>query len=453
MKYKSIILPLLLVAMQLVHAQLYVQSLATLNTTGNAVITLQNMDLICNGALNQAAGAGTFVFTGTGNNTINGASIATLDKLEIAKTNGGKLFLSQDVTIGSAINFTSGLIDLNGNKIVLQPTARLNTESETAHITGTTGSIEIGGIDASDLPVYYNAGNLGAAIIANQNLGTLQVSRSHKPIVNPANASFTGIQRSYIITPTNDAGLNATLRFYYLDAELNGKNENTLTLWRSDDGISWTLAGADSHNTTDNYVEKAGITSFSIWTLTDINDALPVVLTAFKATCQNSYTLLQWQTVTEENAAAFIIEKSSDGSNWADIETIAAQNNPSGAAYSYEDMSPQPTAFYRLKMVDKDGKFTYSPVFSGGCNDLPMPFTVYPNPVHNEATVRLSARQNSHASVQLYSSNGQLLATYEWHLSTGINSMPIAVSNLAAGIYMVRVLLNGEVLQTKLLKE
>lgn len=431
-------------------AQLYIQNGATVVTTGKCVVTLQNTDLQNNGSLSQAA-TGKLVFTGSDNNLISGTGIAAIDTLEIAKTGNAAISLHQTVNILSAVNFTSGVIDLNNNVIYLQPTARLGTETEASHITGTLGGSIQSQVNApADLPVLYNAGNLGAAITTTQNLGTLSVTRSHKPFVN---SSFTGIQRSYIITPSNNTGLNATLRFYYLDEELNGRNENMLTLWKSDDGINWTLAGVDNRNTTDNYVEKTGIASFSMWTLTDVNDALPVVLTAFKATCQNSYTLLQWQTVTEENAAAFTIEKSSDGINWADIETVAAQNNPAGAAYSYEDMSPQPTAFYRLKMVDKDGKFTYSPVFSGGCNDVPMPFAVYPNPVHNEATVRLSARQNSHASVQLYSSNGQLLAKYEWHLSTGINSMPIAVSNLAAGIYMVRVLLNGEVLQAKLLKE
>jgi hypothetical protein len=80
-------------------------------------------------------------------------------------------------------------------------------------------------------------------------MGVLQILRSHQPKANPGNAAATSIQRSYLIMPDNNTGLNATLRFYYLDAELNGKNENTLTLWRSTDGIHWVLAGVDNRNT------------------------------------------------------------------------------------------------------------------------------------------------------------------------------------------------------------
>jgi hypothetical protein len=101
-------------------AQLYVQNGATLATTGNAIVTLQNVDLQNNGTISQAA-TGKFVFNGTGNNNISGSSSTAFDTLEIAKTGAAKLSLAQNAVVNSAVLFTAGLIDLNNQNMILQP--------------------------------------------------------------------------------------------------------------------------------------------------------------------------------------------------------------------------------------------------------------------------------------------------------------------------------------------
>lgn len=441
------------------QAQLYVQNGATLSTIGNAVITLQDIDLQNNGTISQAS-TGKFVFSGSGNNSIGGSGGLSFDILEIAKTSGSILSLSQNMSIGYSINFTSGLIELNGRNITLMPNAILNNENEASRIIGSGG----GNVQTSFVPLVNpwgsNLGNLGAVIYASSYyFGSTQISRRHAPATKPAGQSGppkAGIQRTYFINPQNDAPGNAKLRFYYLDAELNGNDFNTLVLWKSDDGINWALAGADTrvHDATGNYVEKSGIASFSTWTLTDANNALPIKLLSFSAVCENNGTLIKWATASEVNAANFILEKSADGVAWSTISSITASNTTTGSAYQYTDDHPADKAFYRLKMNDKDGHFDYSPIFSGGCSDVPMPFSIYPNPAYSSTVAHISVRQATAATVKIFNAAGQLLQSIPLSLSLGNNPTVLQTGMLPTGSYFVQVLLaNGDVLKGKFLKQ
>jgi len=440
---------ILLVAMQLIaaaaHAQLYVQSGAIVGTTGKAIVTLQNVDLQNNGTISQAA-TGKFVFNGTVNNNISGSSTTAFDTLEIAKTGTGKLLLAQNAGINGAVLFTAGLIDLNNKNIILQPSAILKNETEATHITGVNGgSVVISG-PAPNNPVGYNPGNLGASISTTQNMGVLQIWRSHQPKLNPANAAFTGIQRSYLIMPDNNTGLNAILRFYYLDAELNGKNENTLTLWRSEDGVNWNLAGIDMRNTVGNYVEKYGIASFSTWTLTDALNALPIKLVSYATICNNNIVTVKWKTGEEENGSKFEIEKSTDGGSvFVSIGTRLAVGSGSNN-YEFTDMDNMTSGgkvFYRIKLITFRGSYTYSPIFSGACNDITMPFSIYPNPAHDATAIHIAVRQKTTAIITVYNVAGQLVMQASTNLTIGNNKIPLAVNHLATGKYFVQMLLGN----------
>ena len=244
---------------------------ATLKTTGGVVVTLDNLHLENDGTLNQAPGEGSFLFKGNKNATIAGTSLPDFDLVEIAKTGGAELALMRNIHIISGINFTSGLFNLNNNTILLFPNGLLNGESETSRIyDANAGYIEI--TTALNAPSSANPGNLGAIISSSHNLGSTTIRRGHQSQPTPAKES---IFRYYDILPSNNNSLNATFRFQYFDAELNGFDEKTVVMWKSPDNIKWTNESFTTNNTIDNYVEKTGIADFSRWTLSDDIAARP----------------------------------------------------------------------------------------------------------------------------------------------------------------------------------
>jgi hypothetical protein len=461
MKFTVITVALLAFWLPRAGAQLTVQNGATITTLGGATIVLQDIDLQCDGTINQQAFSGVYIFNGSHPSVLSGSGVPLFDWLQIAKSGGAVLQLQQSIHIGSALFFNGGFIDPNGNTIQLNadvttaPPAFLLSESDTSRIFGPTGgSVAVSSNAAVVSPDSLNVGSIGVSITSAANLGNLSVSRMNVAASNPSAPALTGIQRSFFIQPQNNTALNATLRFYYLDAELNGRDPGSLSLWKSTDGVNWANVGADALDLNKRFVQKSGIADFSYWTLTDVSNPLPVTLLSFQAICEAGAARLQWQSSAETDAADYIIEKTEDGRNWMDLATVPAQNDPLGASYSYMDNSPSPAAFYRLKMQDRDGHFTYSPVFGGGCAVAAMPFVVYPNPVHDVAAARLSVRAATRARLSLLDLSGKLIGRYDWSLQPGVNTFLLPhLASLAAGTYLVDVEFGGSRVQTQFVKQ
>jgi hypothetical protein len=417
---------------------LKVQSGAVIATTGGAVITLNNMDLNNDGTISQSTGQGSFLFNGNANSTISGTASPLFDILQIAKTGSAKLTLQRGIQIGSGITFTSGIINLNNQNILLQPAALLNGESETSHITGTNGGyVQI--TKTLNAPTLVNAGNLGAVITSTQNLGSTIIRRGH---VSQTNASGAGnsIFRYYDIIPTNNASLNAGLRLKYLDAELNGLDENSLVLLKSTDNTHWTSQGFDSRNTTTNYVEKAGLADFSRWTLSTPANVLPLLWSSFNTQCITGATRISWKTQQEQNTVSFAVRRSTDGITWTDIGSVpAAGNSQTTLSYSYTDpQSPAGTGYYQLLQRDIDGHQTYSPVLMSQCGQ-PESIKVYPNPVQNTCWVSIQSETSQAINLRVYDSRGALLKQQAVNIQAGNNQFALSLNSFIPGSYSLVV--------------
>src|SRR5262249_20304126 len=91
---------------------------------------------------------------------------------------------------------------------------------------------------------------------------------------------------------------------------------------------------------------------------------LPVGLLFFKATVQGNNVLLNWSTSSEQNNRGFAVQRSTDGTNWQEIGFVSGSGTSTSAnSYSYTDKGLNPDVYYyRLKQVDFDNKFKFSPV-------------------------------------------------------------------------------------------
>lgn len=114
--------------------QLYISTGATLSLSGNAQVSLQDIDLVNDGVISAPAD-GRFIFNGTNANFISGSASPSFSELEIAKTGSGLLTLQSDINVKNKIVFTSNLIELNNYNIDLGTTGLLEGENENSHIT------------------------------------------------------------------------------------------------------------------------------------------------------------------------------------------------------------------------------------------------------------------------------------------------------------------------------
>ncbi len=212
----------------------------------------------------------TYEYKGTSAQSLGDALPNPVAGFAVNNLNG--ILLDRNLTVNNSLNIINGDLDLNGNTVTLGTNGTL---SETAGntVTGTSGLITT--TKNIGTPTAFNVGGLGAVLTAGADLGNTTVERFHSAAVGNGNQ---GILRQYNISPgQNNSGLNATLRLYYDDDEVNGLNEAGFQIYKSADGSdnSWGRIGG-SVNTSENYVEVNGVSDFSYWTIADVGQTLPV---------------------------------------------------------------------------------------------------------------------------------------------------------------------------------
>lgn len=173
---------------------------------------------------------------------------------------------------------------------------------------------------------------------------------------------------------------------------------------------------------------------------------LPVKITSFYASRNNSTVSLSWKTAEEINAKEFIVERKTD-KGFVAIATIKASNRELGDSYSYTDKNEfKGISQYRLMMVDMDGKSKYSEIRSVKAASTVSDFTVFPNPSFGYTKITVT-ETNDNTDVQLVDNAGRIVKTVSMS-----NKSSVELNGLQKGIYMVRIInkTNGDFVTKKL---
>ena len=201
-------------------------------------------------------------------------------------------------------------------------------------------------------------------------------------------------------------------------------------------------------------ISTLGSTSTSTATfdnLTENTGTLPIQLVNFTATnVLNQYVSLKWQTSMEENNDHFDVERSTDGGNYVKITTVKAVGNSSTLqSYAAVDNTPaNGINFYRLKQVDIDNRYSYSPVVTVrfGAGVAPV---IYPNPVIS--SFNAIAGSDPILEMVMYNLQGKAVV-FVLGNNNGDENI-VNISNLASGIYILKVKTISKDYQIKIVKE
>lgn len=171
---------------------------------------------------------------------------------------------------------------------------------------------------------------------------------------------------------------------------------------------------------------------------------LPSILTHFTINKNSTFVSLNWITTTEINSKSFEVERSIDGKNFTAIGTVEAKGFASD--YSFIDVKPfVGLNYYRLKMVDKDGKFEYSEIKTIKFGNS-FKFEMYPNPAKSTVNI-LVDKLNSKAILIITNIYGKQL--YNQLLNDGNNV--ININSFSKGIYLVNITTDESVETKKLI--
>jgi hypothetical protein len=159
----------------------------------------------------------------------------------------------------------------------------------------------------------------------------------------------------------------------------------------------------------------------------------------------------------EKNVSHFAIERSVNGSDYSDIGMIFTNGDSDiERDYSFSDdvknMSKK-VVYYRLKMVDLDGRFEYSPVrvINVGAQSETVSILAYPNPVTDNLRITLpSTWQNNKITIDIVNTNGQVMKRITNNRASQTETLD--VRDLAVGLYMVRVSNGSETAVQRIIK-
>lgn len=177
---------------------------------------------------------------------------------------------------------------------------------------------------------------------------------------------------------------------------------------------------------------------------------LPITLSYFTVNKTDCSANLVWKTETESNSDRFEVEVSTSANPVYTIAGTVSASGSSSTTKTYQFGYPMKAGvvyYFRIKMIDKDGSFTYSDYRSSSCTKGRGDIVIVPNPV--KTTFNISGMESGKNSILVYGANGQLVKTQTIAQSSG----DVNISYLAPGMYMVKVTSEtGNTVVSKLIK-
>lgn len=320
-------------------------------------------------------------------------------------------------------------------------------------------------IDVVGTPGAYTA-SIGFSIPAGNGIGQASnayasvkylKTPSNKKYVAMAGVHFTGITRSVnsgvvmrMVEVTDEANLIVT----GTDTLRGVNGTDTLLLHNTNVNSSGDVAFKDNANG-----------SYDVFYLSTNNGiactrsatTLPVEFSYFNIQLLRNTAKLVWNTNNEINNAGFEIEKSTNGIHFNKIGFVKAKDNIADI-YEYFDekaaQSKASTLYYRLKQLDKDGKFSFSAI-----KTLKLPseksfsLSLLENPIKDEIKLVVNATIESDMTINVTNNNGQLITNRKITVKQGVNNLIIPANKLARGVYYISVQSASEKQTLSILKQ
>lgn len=173
--------------------------------------------------------------------------------------------------------------------------------------------------------------------------------------------------------------------------------------------------------------------------LTISNGTLPIELIEFTGTCLSNGVELNWSTASEENNDYFLVEKSSNGTDWELVAKITGSGT-SGVVNKYVHIdytNNNELTYYRLTQVDKNTTKEVFKAIDVNCKNVTNQMILYPNPSSTELNILLDVTTSSNNNyIKILNSVGQIVIETKVDVTKGVNTFVLPV-DIMPGTYNI----------------
>ncbi len=311
----------------------------------------------------------------------------------------------------------------------------------------------------------FNIGDLGLGVelTSNSSSGTLRLTRFN---TSPLNISFSGsatapggatvtpdnLWEGWYFSISNDGLTNFTAEVCVDLTDIGGISDaqQLVLLTREFASDPWTPLSS-TLNGNQLCATVNGFSQFAVGS-NSVDNALPVELTSFEAALDGDRVQLQWATASETNNAGFEVQRAVEGADWTPqgfVEGVGTTSAPQ--AYRFTDAQLPFMADrvrYRLKQIDTDGAFEYSDAVEValGVPERVALHASFPNPAAERATIPYALPRASTVQLAVYDLLGRrvrLLA--DRSQDAGRHTATVDTRGLASGVYLIRLVADGQV--------
>jgi uncharacterized repeat protein (TIGR01451 family) len=186
------------------------------------------------------------------------------------------------------------------------------------------------------------------------------------------------------------------------------------------------------YNNADIYFDyNSPIRTNTVKTVVNEMIVLPLKLISFSAVLQNdNSTTLYWNTANEINTKQFVIEQSSDGARFNSITNVFAKGKANNNYSANVADANNSFVYYRLKIIDNDGNFAYSPIIKIDRRKNSPGFSILTNPVKDFIIINTTDKNLNNTQADIINMQGAVVKNFiikEGSQTLGIKDLPSSI--------------------------
>jgi hypothetical protein len=204
-------------------------------------------------------------------------------------------------------------------------------------------------------------------------------------------------------------------------------------------GYRVTGAGVESQLSTFNFTRAAGT-------------ALPVKLLSFTAKADNEKVQLNWEVGEQTNCDKYFVERSTNGIYFTKLVEVNCK--PSNKYAAMDDKTVIGDNYYRIKMVETNGQYSYSDIRKVSITSRPLDLLILQNPAKGYLKFRLTnIISNTKAIYHVYDITGKKRIEGILVIPLGSNDLSIKLPQAEAGSYLLKIYIGQTSLMQKFIIE
>lgn len=182
---------------------------------------------------------------------------------------------------------------------------------------------------------------------------------------------------------------------------------------------------------------------------------LPLQIINLTVSYQAPVANLKWDVVNEIQTNYYEVQMSTNGVDFNYVARVTAKN-AGNTNYTYPHSLNSQTAnvfYYRIKQVDKDGKFYYTQVVMIKVTK-PTQINVSPNPFVSFININYNSLVKERIQISIVTADGKTVATKQADVINGSNALQLtALDNLSVGVYFLRLQSSTGMQVVKIIKQ